>query len=151
MTVGSSNEVRGYIASLGPRHEMTPGLWQGYAPETYVGYDLVVNCERHVRRRPLARYEGMFFHVPMSDDDSPVPEVAVAAAALAAASVVEAGGQVLVHCTAGLNRSGLVVARIFHDAGFPSGQFITHMRCTRHAHVLSNRSFVAAIEAWERG
>jgi protein-tyrosine phosphatase len=53
---------------------------------------------------------GLWLHVPIWDGEMENP-TGVRAAARTVAERVEAGKQVLVHCWAGLNRSGVVSAR----------------------------------------
>jgi hypothetical protein len=141
-----------FINTLPPRTEIADRLWQGVGilpRDGYHGYDLVVNCEQHVRKSLLDGYTGVFLHVPMLDDeDWPIPEREVGIAAAAVRAMLQQGGSVYVHCTAGLNRSGLVVAAVLLGSGYTAREVIAHMRCARHAHVLSNRSFAEAVERW---
>lgn len=51
------------------------------------------------------------------------------------------GGDVLVRCQAGLNRSGLVTALVLIRAGLAPAQAIAHLRATRSRHALCNQHF----------
>lgn len=50
---------------------------------------------------------------------------------------------VLVRCKAGMNRSGLVVARTLIERGFRPEEAIDLIRRRRHRRALNNRAFVA--------
>lgn len=56
-------------------------------------------------------------------------------------------GDILVHCQAGLNRSGVVVARVLQKLGWDTSEAIDHLREVRSPAVLCNPAF----EAWLRG
>lgn len=134
--------------SLAPQSEIIPGLlWMGGRPWSYHDYDLAVSCEH---RPALTRdWWGALFHVPMIDmDDFEIPELAVGMAVEAALTFMDAGKKVLVHCSAGLNRSGLVVARIVQRwENLSAKDALTFIRAKRHPLVLCNHSF----ERWVLG
>ncbi|MFT3662560.1 MAG: dual specificity protein phosphatase family protein [Gordonia sp. (in: high G+C Gram-positive bacteria)] len=53
------------------------------------------------------------------------------------------GDDVLVHCQAGLNRSGVIVARALMHRGMTADEAITAVRAGRHPKALYNTHFVA--------
>lgn len=57
-----------------------------------------------------------------------------------------ARGNVLVHCQAGLNRSGLVTATALVLSGWGPAEAIEHLRAVRSDAVLCNRSFCEWVE-----
>jgi protein-tyrosine phosphatase len=72
------------------------------------------------------------------------------------ASLVRSGRRMLVHCTEGLNRSGVVVARALIDLGWTAGDAIELVRAQRGLtedgfSALSNPQFVDWLLAGEPG
>ncbi|MBA3690094.1 MAG: dual specificity protein phosphatase family protein [Actinobacteria bacterium] len=59
-----------------------------------------------------------------------------------AAVMVRAGRSVVVNCAAGLNRSGLLVARSLIELGRPPKEAVELVREARGVHALSNKQFV---------
>jgi protein-tyrosine phosphatase len=89
---------------------------------------------------------------PLDDDERVDPEVREVAAF--AASLVRSGRHVLVHCTEGVNRSGLVVARALLELGWTAVDAIEPVRKQRGLTedgfpALSNEWFVAWLLAEE--
>jgi len=122
-----------------------PGLYQGDFPAGTVDwshFDDVVSLT--VEDVPNVRLQvgGLRMHVPIWDDEM-VDPTGVRAAALAVAERVTAGKRVLVHCWAGLNRSGVVSARALMFMGVPVAEGIARVRAARGPYALSNRDFVA--------
>jgi protein-tyrosine phosphatase len=72
---------------------------------------------------------SIYLSLPMEDDDRVDPRVVDVAAFVAA--LLRSGGRVLVHCTEGLNRSGVVVARALIDLGWSSADAIELVRLRR--------------------
>ena len=92
---------------------------------------------------------GLYVCLPMDDGDEVDPKVPELAAFIA--SLVTSGRRVLVHCTEGLNRSGVVVARALMHMGMMAGEAIDLVRAKRGPSVdgfpaLSNPAF----EEWLR-
>jgi protein-tyrosine phosphatase len=134
-----------------------PGLYQGDFPTGTVDwshFDDVVSLT--VEDVPGVRLQvgGLRMHVPIWDDEM-VDPTGVRAAALAVAERVTAGKRVLVHCSAGLNRSGVVSARALMFMGMPVAEAIARVRSARGPDALSNREFVAWLheeeEAYDSG
>jgi len=93
--------------------------------------------------RPSVRrkVDGLWLHVPIWDGEMENP-TGVRATARTVAERVEAGKRVLVHCWAGLNRSGVVSARALMFMGMPVTEAIARVRAARGAWALSNAAFV---------
>lgn len=128
--------------------EIIPRLFMGMRPKTYVGYDLVVSCEEHLARKPMEGYTGLTLHCPMRDeDDFPLNRFLISTVAEAIA-IARRNGKVLVHCTGGLNRSGVVVARALQAMhGFDGAESVRIIRETRDEWALCNKAF----ERWVTG
>ena len=122
-----------------------PGLYQGDFPAGTVDwsrFDDVVSLT--IEDVPGVRLQvgGLRMHVPIWDDEM-VDPTGVRAAALTVAERVTAGKRVLVHCSAGLNRSGVVAARALMFMGMPVAEAIARVRSARGPYALSNPDFVA--------
>jgi hypothetical protein len=144
-----------YLERLVP---VRPGLWQSRAPTpgrdgTYlenpgVRYDLIVSLTSWGSDSPhrALRQGGRFVWVPMVDGpEVPATEIRLLAVEIAAA--VRDGAEVLVHCDAGLNRSGVVVGRTLLELGVPVDEAIAAIRKARGRDALCNHSFVRWLEA----
>ncbi len=91
---------------------------------------------------PLGR---LYLSFPIGDDDEVDPKVREVAAFIA--SLVNSRQRVLVHCTEGLNRSGIVVARALMEMGLSATDAIDLVRRQRGPSVdgfpaLGNQAFV---------
>lgn len=135
-----------------------PGLWQAPAPTpgrdgTYlenpgVRYDLIVSLTSWGSDAPhgALRQGGRFVWVPMVDGpEVPATEIRLLAAEIA--SALREGAEVLVHCDAGLNRSGVVVGRTLLELGVPVEEAISSIRAARGSSALCNHWFVRWLEA----
>lgn len=129
--------------------EIFPRLWVGMRPETYVGYDLVVSCETHLARRPMEGYVGLTLHLPMVDeDDFGLDMFSINRAADLVIDALNNEGKVLIHCTGGLNRSGVVAARaIERYVPCSPREAVDVLRRMRDEFMLCNRAF----ERWVLG
>jgi Dual specificity phosphatase, catalytic domain len=124
---------------------VVPGLYQGDFPAGTVDwsrFDDVVSLTVEEVPGVQLRVGGLRMHVPIWDDEMVNP-TGVRAAALTVAERVTAGKRVLVHCWAGLNRSGVVSARALMFMGMPVAEAIARVRSARGPYALSNRDFVA--------
>jgi len=124
---------------------VVPGLFQGDFPAGAVDwsrFDDVVSLT--AEEVPEVRLEvgGLWMHVPIWDAEMVNP-AGVRAAARTVAERVTAGKRVLVHCAAGLNRSGVVSARALMFMGLPVVEAIARVRSARGPFALSNPAFVA--------
>jgi hypothetical protein len=124
--------------------EVVPGLWQGDFPERSTDpilFDDVVSMTAEAIPSVKVGLGGLWLHVPTWDDVVRDPETIRATARLVAARV-SAGRRVLVHCAAGLNRSGIVVARALMYQGRSVSEAIALVRAARGPWALSNGDFV---------
>lgn len=123
--------------------EVVPGLFQGDFPEGDVDwspFDDVISMST-TAPSPRLRPDGLWLHLPIPDAEMEDPD-AVRDAARTVAERVTAGRRVLVHCWAGLNRSGVVSARALMFMGVPVAEAIARVRAAR-GDALFNDHFVA--------
>ncbi|MFZ9629420.1 MAG: protein-tyrosine phosphatase family protein [Ilumatobacteraceae bacterium] len=128
--------------------EILPGLWMGGCED---GVPLPWFIDHVVSMYPWERYAehdgvGTMVDFPMYDMRGYVNDELV----LRAARVVNelrAEGTVLVHCQAGLNRSGIVTATALILEGWDPAGAIAHLRQRRGEAVLCNPDF----ESWLLG
>ena len=102
---------------------------------------------------PLVPLGKVFVSFPMEDEDDVDPMVRDVAAFVAA--LVGSGRKVLVHCTEGLNRSGVVIARALMEMGRSAPEAIELVRRGRGPSVdgfpaLGNEAFIAWLKAEDR-
>lgn len=122
-----------------PWHEMADGLWQGgsFATPTLDKFDAVLTLYRSAP--PVeAGVRHLQWIIP-DGDTPPVDELQQHVNWVA--NHWRAGRRVLVRCQAGLNRSGLIVAKVLIDAGGTPDEVIRHMRTKRSKFVLCNTNF----------
>jgi len=123
---------------------VVPGLFQGDFPAGTVDwsrFDDVVSMTAEGAPEVQLAVDGLWMHVPIWDREMEDP-TGVRAAARAVAERVAAGRRVLVHCAAGLNRSGVVSARALMFMGHPVAEAIARVRAARGPYALSNPDFV---------
>lgn len=119
--------------------EVLPGLWQGGCidgvrlPDDFT---LVVSLYKWESYDVGPTTERLTF---TAYDAAEVPDVAEAANAAYAAW--KAGGKVLIHCQAGLNRSGLTTALVLMADGYSADDAIRLVREKRCPMVLCNATF----------
>ena len=124
--------------------EVAPGLYQGDFPDGDVDwgrFDDVISMTATVVPQVRLQADGLWLQVPILDDEMTDP-TGVRNAALTAAERVGAGRRVLVHCWAGLNRSGVVTARALMAMGATATEAIAAVREARGPYALSNAAFV---------
>lgn len=134
-----------YVQEERPMDEIVPRLWMGGYPDwkKLVGnFDAVVSCSRMEYPIPVKR----FIHMPFDDVDEVINGDEIRETAAKVANWHRKGYKVFVHCDAGLNRSGIVVARALMFLGMPVNEAILRMRKQRGEWVLFNVAF----ERWLR-
>ncbi len=140
-------------------YDVVPGLSIGtrLAADTEyatLGVDAIVDLEDwDWAWAPPVTVGRMYLSFPMEDGDDVDPKVRDVASFVA--SLVGAGRKVLVHCTEGLNRSGVVVARALMEMGWSAGDAIELVRRQRGPSVdgfpaLANEAFVEWLVAEDR-
>ncbi len=111
-----------------------------------LGVDVIVDLEdwewAWVPPVPIGK---MYLSFPIEDEDGVDPKIRDVAQFIA--SVIRSGWTVLVHCTEGLNRSGVVVARALMEMGLSTSDAIDLVRRQRGPSVdgfpaLGNQAFV---------
>jgi Dual specificity phosphatase, catalytic domain len=118
--------------------EIIPGLWMGGSPlGGYGDFDVVVDLEHAA---PWFEFDGVHVHWPIDDGPMPDPTTALALGEFVA-EFVRLGRKVLVHCSAGLNRSGLIVALALVALGYEPREAMARMRRLRSEWVLCNDNF----------
>lgn len=134
-----------------PWDEVVPGLFQGghdvrsqSRTACVVGdeFDLVVSMATRDGYGPA---QGVEHHVARMADAGVDAGIAgrVDELARVVADAVGAGRRVLVRCSGGLNRSGLVVASALVRLGHPPDEAIALVRAARGPWALTNPAFVA--------
>jgi dual specificity protein phosphatase-like protein len=130
--------------------EVIPGLLMATRLKTGTEYatldvDAIVDLEDwEFAWTPPVPLGGLYVSFPMDDGDEVDPKVREMAAFIS--SLVTSGRRVLVHCTEGLNRSGVVVARALMDMGMTASEAIDLVRRRRGPSVdgfpaLGNKAF----------
>ena len=139
-------ELEGVDPADPPTH-MLPGLWHGGCPVDFdwvrrAGIDAVVDLADPDAYPPADAIEGLtYVKCPLVDaDDVPDPGVTLRLAHLVG-GLVRDGRRVLVHCTFGRNRSGLLVSLVVRDLlGVTGAQALAHVQSRRDGAV-NNESF----------
>lgn len=138
-----------------PWNEVVPGLFQGghdvrsqSGSACVVGdeFDLVVSLATRAGYGPADGVE----HVVLRMADAGVDGATAARVDEAAEQVADAvrdGRRVLVRCSGGLNRSGLVVASALVRLGHQPAEAITLVRAARGPWALTNPGFVTYLQA----
>lgn len=134
-----------------PWNEVVPGLWQGGhdvrsqdREACVVGdeFDLVVSLVSRAGYGPAPGVEHLVLR--MADAGiGPALGVRLGELAERIAAEVDAGRRVLVRCSGGLNRSGLVVATTLVEQGRTPEEAIALVRAARGPWALTNPGFVA--------
>lgn len=121
--------------------EIAPGLYQGgsFAPlPVSAGFDAVLSLFGDADAPRDARVAHKIWHIV---DGGCPDELALLEAAKWVLEKWTTGNKVLVRCYAGLNRSGLVVARTLILAGATPDEAINLIRAKRSPDALCNREF----------
>ncbi|GIG29054.1 protein-tyrosine phosphatase family protein [Cellulomonas marina] len=137
-----------------PPTEMLPGrLWHGGIPVDYdwaraTGITAVIDVADPDAHPPAGATDGLLYvKSPLVDgEDLPDAGLVLRLASLVAGLMAD-GHQVLVHCTFGRNRSGLLVSLVVREAlGLPGDEALAYVQQRREGTV-NNTAFAA----WLRG
>jgi len=130
----------GYPEILPEHSFIVDGLAQGSFPSYTLDMDVPWNLIISLSRQPR-KHNVPYIHFPF-DDGYVLPDTYVLDdLATMAAKRVKAGMKVLVHCDAGLNRSGLVTGLALVKLGYKPDDALFLMRKKRCAEVLHNTVF----------
>ncbi|MGW6130913.1 protein-tyrosine phosphatase family protein [Cellulomonas sp. NPDC055163] len=130
-----------------PPTEMLPGrLWHGGCPVdfdwvTATGIRAVVDIADADAHPPAGATDGLLYlKAPLVDgDDLPEPALTLRLATLVA-GLLDDGYRVLVHCTFGRNRSGLIVSLVVREAlGLTGAEALAHVQAHREGTVNNAR------------
>jgi hypothetical protein len=120
-----------------PASEIVPGVWQSGSPQPGEHWDAVIDLD--CSAPPL---EGVAFYAHWPIEDGPAPETAVLVALADLVNDLRRGGKrVLIHCAAGINRSGLLAAAALIRDGMEADEAVETVRARRPG-VLNNPEFV---------
>lgn len=134
-----------------PWNEVVPGLWQGGhdvrsqdGTACVVGdeFDLVVSLASREGYGPAEGVEHVVVRMADAGVDPPLAE-RLDGVACQVASAVADGRRVLVRCSGGLNRSGLVVALALKHLGHEADAAMALVRGARGPWALTNPGFVS--------
>jgi protein-tyrosine phosphatase len=139
--------ARGFTAPDVPfMSEIIPGLWQGGCADGLVLPEFIAHVVSLSRRRSYLIGHETASTLAFKMTDSEGQEMGMVDAVAGWVNQCRASGPVLVHCWAGLNRSGLVTARALMLGGMTADEAIGLVRERRSPACLSNTAF----EAWLR-
>lgn len=133
-----------------PPTELLPGrLWQGGCPVDFdwvreQGITVVVDIADADSHPPAGAADGLaYVKAPLVDgEDVPDPVFTQHLARMVAALIAD-GRAVLVHCTFGRNRSGLVASLVVREVlGVSGAEAVAHVRARRSGTV-NNETFAA--------
>ena len=111
------------------------------------GVDALIDLEGEIDSSLVeAEREGketLYVYWPIKDEEKMPPESTVRSIASFVARLLDEGSEVLVHCKAGHNRSGLICARTLIEQGFGAEEAIKTVRDKRgDGHALNNETFL---------
>lgn len=127
-------------------------LWQGGSPYQLNGrWDVIVGLQHEPTDRLLDRvkFNGIYIWHPIDDMDVKDAHALRSIAAMVA-DRVEMGDKVLVHCSAGLNRSGVINGRALMWLGMSVDEAVSTIRKNRYSSALCNPRFVRWLYEEER-
>lgn len=138
------------VAPADPPTELLPGaLWQGGCPVDFAwvreqGIGVVVDIADADAHPPAGATDGLaYVKVPLVDgEEVPDPAFTQHLARMVAGLIAE-GRTVLVHCTFGRNRSGLLASLVVREVlGVSGAEAVAHVQA-RRAGTVNNSAFAA--------
>lgn len=113
-----------------------------------LGFGAIVTvCEEPLESDPLDKHEFRSLHLDVSDFTAPTLEQIEAAMQFVGESA-RAGEAVLIHCFAGMGRTGTLLACYLVSEGRPAGEAIDEVRRARPGSI-EDPSQERVIHAWE--
>lgn len=138
-----------------PRKQITDGLWVGSAADARdAGFlrreriGLVVNCTRTL---PFLSKTILGFRVAVDDDPAEQEEMMryIPNATVAIDDALNAGGNVLVHCYAGIQRSSTIAAAyLMFKLGLTHEQAMAAVRKAKHEAFVPTPTFKHALQQY---
>lgn len=134
------------------RSRIMAKLYQGGCPsptDDLTEFAVIVNCSYELRGPQYYRVPDAAIYIELGLRDSSLfayEEEKVERVSDLLAGFVDRGGPVLVHCTQGWNRSGLVVARTLINIGYTPEAAIRVIRQNRHPMALCNANFTRYLQ-----
>lgn len=125
--------------ALPDRHEILPGLWLGCQPSTIepdLKYVLSLNGATSYGGKNYPNVVRAYF-----EDSLTLPDVGYLHALVDLGIALWKNGPTLVHCAAGMNRSGLIVGLMLVRNGNTAQAALELMRTKRSNGVLHNPTF----------
>lgn len=152
LTATRDPAVRSYSSGTGFTCDLVvTNLWQGDFPVRgldWERFDDVISLTAEAVPSVRLGLGGIWVYLPLNDGAMDHP-ASVRAAARFVVERLGSGRRVLVHCAAGLNRSGVVVARALMYRGCTAAESIRLVRDARGPSALFNPEFVAWLHAEE--
>ena len=124
-----------------PPHEVVPGIWQSGSPEPGEHWDAVVDLHGSA---PMLDDVELYLHWVIEDGPAPDFDTLVSLADLVD-DLRRAGKRILIHCAAGINRSGLLSAASLIRGGYDADEAIALVREARTG-ALNNPHFVDMLQ-----
>lgn len=119
--------------------EVAKNLWLGSNLYDTTGFKYIV-CVTDDPPKYRERYGQLTVRMPFEDDDH-LPDLVMLHDLVENVVKYSQRGPTLVHCTAGLNRSSMVVALVLIKSGMSPQAAIDHLRSVRSPMVLFNKTF----------
>lgn len=135
------------VAPADPPTELLPGFWQGGCPVDFdwvrrTGVDVVVDVADADAHPPAGATEGLLYLKSPLVDGGDLPDVGLTLRLAAlVAGLVRDGHRVLLHCTFGRNRSGLLASLVVRRLlDLPGADALAHVQ-TRREGTVNNTTF----------
>lgn len=135
------SEEETLIASFGYQHEIGENLWIGqwpYEADELKRFKAIVSVAG-LPNYPI--WKGQFYFSTHFEDIGVLPDPLYLHGLADMVNTFRKLGPTLVHCQAGLNRSGLICGLALVKSGVKPAEAIAHMRAIRSREVLYNNTF----------
>lgn len=129
------------LTNMNEADEIIPGLWLGSYPRDSASSYTRVFCVTDAGFGPMYGDTQVVIRCPLKDTVRMPPIDTIENLAEMVNDAVEAGHKTLVHCTAGINRSSLIVALALIKRGWKGRDAVDHLRKVRGPVVLMNDTF----------
>jgi protein tyrosine phosphatase len=129
---------------LNNRDEIVPNLWMGAWPayDVKLEYDMIVCVSDNRPNYTVLKNKTVLVWFPFEDSEYQKPDTEkLEQVVKMVVDSVQSGKSTLVHCTAGINRSGLIAAMSLVRMGYDTDKAIALLREKRGEVVLYNDLF----------